>query len=271
MFANSIEPLAARQKALPLVSHTDDVAKQHNLYTDDKMTMRGMARIYYADHKQKGEVMRAQDNRISTATNDPKAVSIMLDLAESRGWDRIKLSGSTEFKREAWIQALARGIEVDGYKPTQTDRQEAGRRVEATTPTERSCAEPPTVRDAPKPPGNMTDEELGNYIRQKNPELFDQIKQEMKNRQAPPEPQADRYKAADYNPDAHREAAEAKRVYAQQEREEGFRKDLGFRSRDDQRADERAVWKDVETHGASARGGEVQGQKQVHKPAAEAA
>lgn len=248
MFANSIEPLAARQKALPLVSHTDDVAKQHNLYTDDKMTLRGMARIYYADHKQKGEVMRAQDNRISTATNDPKAVSIMLDLAETRGWDRIKLSGSTEFKREAWIQAQAKGIEVDGYKPTQTDRQEAGRRVEATTPTERS-AEPPTVREAPKPPGNMTDEELGNYIRQKNPELFDQIKQEMKNRQAPPEPQADRYKAADYNPEAA----------------------ANDRPRPNQRDAERHVWKEVETHGATARGGEVQGQKQVHKPAAEAA
>lgn len=62
-----------------------------------------------------------QADKLSTKESDPKTISDMLDKAKSESWQSIKLSGTEEFKREAWIQAQLRGIETSGYKPTETD------------------------------------------------------------------------------------------------------------------------------------------------------
>lgn len=134
MFDNSIEPLAPRKKQKPVEAYADEIAKKHNLHTNDQLTMRGNARIYFADYQQKTEVMRSHENRISSKKDDGQTVSAMMDLAESKGWDRIKLTGTTDFKREAWVQAQARGLETEGYKPKNTDKQELARRTESVKP-----------------------------------------------------------------------------------------------------------------------------------------
>ena len=41
----------------------------------------------------------------------------MVELAEAKGWDAIKVKGSEEFKRTVWLQASLRGLQVEGYKP----------------------------------------------------------------------------------------------------------------------------------------------------------
>ncbi|MFZ3179722.1 MAG: LPD7 domain-containing protein [Methylocystis silviterrae] len=46
----------------------------------------------------------------------------LVAIAAHRGWERIKLTGSAEFRREAWLAASARRIEAKGYKPTEIDR-----------------------------------------------------------------------------------------------------------------------------------------------------
>ena len=65
---------------------------------------------------------------IPMVTEDQKTISAVLDLAEMKGWDRIKIHGTDEFKRELWVQAHVRGVETEGYQPTNTDRQEAEKR-----------------------------------------------------------------------------------------------------------------------------------------------
>jgi hypothetical protein len=47
----------------------------------------------------------------------------MVSVAQHRGWDALHVRGSAEFRREAWLEAGARGIEVQGYRPTDLDRQ----------------------------------------------------------------------------------------------------------------------------------------------------
>jgi len=105
----------------------DPVAQQHGLYTTEK---RGTRR-YYSDYQQKQEVMRADPKRISTKLDDKQTVSAMLDLAQSRGWDTVRLKGTKDFQREAWVQSQVRGIAAEGYKPSATDQQEAARRTAA--------------------------------------------------------------------------------------------------------------------------------------------
>ena len=110
----------------------DDVAKQHSFYTADKRS----TRVYYSDYQQKSEVMRAGPGKITTKLDDRQTVGAMLDLAQTRGWDTVKLRGSEDFKREAWVQAQQRGIETEGYQPKATDRQEAERRKAAASPVQ---------------------------------------------------------------------------------------------------------------------------------------
>ena len=105
----------------------DAVAQQHGLYTAAK----GSTRRYYADYQQKQEVMRADPKRISTKLDDKQTVSAMLDLAQSRGWDTVRVKGTADFQREAWVQAQVRGMKAEGYRPTATDEQEAARRKAA--------------------------------------------------------------------------------------------------------------------------------------------
>jgi hypothetical protein len=148
MFDNSMEPLEPRRRPRVAAAHTDAIAKRHGLYTNDQMTLRGPARVYFADYQQKTEVMRAHDNRISTKHDDRQTIAAMLDLAQSRGWDRIRLRGNEAFKREAWVQAQVRGLETEGYRPKQTDIQHAERRREAAQPAERSTEQATTNDDA---------------------------------------------------------------------------------------------------------------------------
>jgi len=110
----------------------DAVAQQHGLYTAEKDS----TRRYYADYQQKQEVMRAAPKSISTKLDDKQTVSAMLDLAQSRGWDTVRLKGTADFQREAWVQAQVRGMKAEGYKPTATDQQEAARRKAAVAPVQ---------------------------------------------------------------------------------------------------------------------------------------
>ena len=85
-------------------------------------------RRYYEDYQRKTLAIRADTSAISSRREDLNTVRAMLTLAEARGWSEVKVSGTAAFRREAWIEAEARGLAVVGYKPSDPDRQEAERR-----------------------------------------------------------------------------------------------------------------------------------------------
>lgn len=73
------------------------------------------------------------DKGLHTSKSDKDTVNAMLDMAQSKGWESIKLKGSAEFKREAWIEAQMRGIKTKGYEPTEKDKLELQARQEERT------------------------------------------------------------------------------------------------------------------------------------------
>lgn len=120
-----------RRQAEP--AQPDAVSQRHGLYVAEK---RG-TRTYFADYQQKQEVMRADAKRISTKQDDRQTVSVMLDLAQERGWSRVRVRGTEDFKRETWVQAQVRGIAAEGYKPSATDEQEVARRKAGLLPADK--------------------------------------------------------------------------------------------------------------------------------------
>lgn len=143
-----VEPPAAPSRSaasaapLPVAAETAAVAKKQPqdgkaaAYTTEPETIarayyveeRGGERRYYADYQRKNLAIQASETSISTKKDDLNTIRAMLTLAESRGWSELKVAGSADFRREAWIEAQARGFTARGYKATELDQQEADRR-----------------------------------------------------------------------------------------------------------------------------------------------
>jgi hypothetical protein len=66
---------------------------------------------------------REEGKRLETVHDDPAIIRGMLDVAQSKGWERVNLAGSETFRRIAWLEAGVRGVETLGYAPTPEDRQ----------------------------------------------------------------------------------------------------------------------------------------------------
>lgn len=78
---------------------------------DGKFYAKDSNRVMFED---KGE-------KLATSTNEKQAVADMVAYAKAKQWESLKLSGSQEFRREAWLQAESQGIKTQGYTPKQAD------------------------------------------------------------------------------------------------------------------------------------------------------
>ncbi|MBN3859497.1 hypothetical protein GKC56_02960 [Neisseriaceae bacterium PsAf] len=56
-------------------------------------------------------------NQLKTQKTDEQTVRNMIDIAQAKNWQSIKVKGSREFKLKAWIIASERGIEISVFKP----------------------------------------------------------------------------------------------------------------------------------------------------------
>ena len=64
---------------------------------------------------------RDRGDRLVTDNDSREVVKDLVSVAEHRGWDRIQVAGTADFRRAVWLEAAERGIAVRGYKPTERD------------------------------------------------------------------------------------------------------------------------------------------------------
>ena len=89
----------------------------------------GEARLY-ADERGEYLAFKVTEDRLVTRLAAAEVIRDMVSVAQHRGWDALHVRGSAEFRREAWLEAGARGMEVQGYQPTDLDRQALADRQE---------------------------------------------------------------------------------------------------------------------------------------------
>lgn len=84
-----------------------------NTYTEvnGKFFAKDSNRLMFED---KGE-------KLATSSTDKNAIADMVTYAKAKQWESLKLSGSVEFRREAWLQAESQGIKTQGYTPKDSD------------------------------------------------------------------------------------------------------------------------------------------------------
>lgn len=97
---------------------------------------RGLLSKDYEFRDQPGKVAFSESlHRLRSQTDSVAAVKAMVDRAMERGWGTLRVSGSHEFQRQAWIAATARGIKAVGYAPTAADRQAADKEKTRVEPS----------------------------------------------------------------------------------------------------------------------------------------
>lgn len=106
----------------------------------------GEKRKYYYDFQQKHLAITASTKAIRTNLNDKETVAAVLGLAQARGWKSIRARGSMEFRSEAWVEGQVRGLKVEGYEPTETDKQEVAKRRAAEESKAASAAAKPVEK-----------------------------------------------------------------------------------------------------------------------------
>jgi hypothetical protein len=76
---------------------------------------------YYDKQDPTKLVVRDKGHNIKAGEETVRAAEAMAILAKERNWDKIKLTGSKDFKQLMWLEAESRGITTSGYKPTEQD------------------------------------------------------------------------------------------------------------------------------------------------------
>ena len=66
-------------------------------------------------------IFEDKGKKLASSSTDKTAVADMVAYAKAKQWAVLGLTGSVEFKREAWLQAESQGIKTQGYSPKDTD------------------------------------------------------------------------------------------------------------------------------------------------------
>lgn len=95
----------------------EDFAKRYTI----QQTALGGA-WYYIDPKKREFAFRDRGRLLSTRLESPAVIKDMVAIAQHRGWQEIRLSGSANFQRQLWLEASLVGLAVRGYAPSEVDR-----------------------------------------------------------------------------------------------------------------------------------------------------
>jgi len=79
------------------------------------------------EYRYRGDVQRVAFTesafRLATDNNSPSVARSMVDVAQARGWQALRVSGHEDFRRLVWLEASVRGVRTLGYEPVPGDRE----------------------------------------------------------------------------------------------------------------------------------------------------
>jgi len=77
-------------------------------------------RFYFPDGH---PAFQDRGRKLTTGSENTQVVRSLIEIAESRGWTEVTVTGTERFREEAWRQARLAGLNVRGFRPT--DEQQA--------------------------------------------------------------------------------------------------------------------------------------------------
>jgi hypothetical protein len=98
-------------------------------------------------------------NSLTVQTHNKAIIQDLIAIAQAREWHAVSVSGTQAFRREAWSAAVAAGLTVSGYTPSEIERTAAERarsRREATTSPNVTPREP-SAESAGRPTSTVSE------------------------------------------------------------------------------------------------------------------
>ncbi|KQW56957.1 LPD7 domain-containing protein [Variovorax sp. Root411] len=87
--------------------------------------------------------------RIRVQTENREVLHGVVAIAEARGWRALTVKGTQSFRQGVWREAALRGIEVQGYEPTEVEILQMQRASKPSPPSrEKGAAQSPATRTA---------------------------------------------------------------------------------------------------------------------------
>lgn len=112
------------EKMTPARESSSDTERDRGSFVTPEMLrkrfLQAENKFYYRDDEHK-LAFEDKGKRLATEHNDPEIARSMVELAAAKGWNSIKLKGTDEFKREVWVQAALKGMDVQGFQPRDVD------------------------------------------------------------------------------------------------------------------------------------------------------
>lgn len=87
------------------------------------------AKFHFKDQPQR-IAFKDKGERMVSASNDARVAHAMATMAEAKGWKTIRVSGHPEFRKEVWMEASLRGLQVRGFEPKEQDLKELEARLD---------------------------------------------------------------------------------------------------------------------------------------------
>jgi len=87
----------------------------------------GEVGVGHTEYRYRGDTSRVAFTettfKLATDNNNPSVARSMVDVAESRNWQTLRVSGNEDFKRLIWLEASLRGVKALGYEPQHADQE----------------------------------------------------------------------------------------------------------------------------------------------------
>jgi Large polyvalent protein-associated domain 7 len=92
--------------------------------------------------------------KLTTASENTQVVRSLIEIAHSRGWTEVTVTGTERFRQEAWRQARLEGLAVRGYRPTDIEQAQLVRALARglARPADSISADPQPTPPASHPP-----------------------------------------------------------------------------------------------------------------------
>ena len=82
--------------------------------------MVGNVSVGHTEYRFRGDTSRVAFTestfRLATDINSPSVARSMVDVAQARNWQTLRVSGNDDFRRLVWLEASARGVKTLGYE-----------------------------------------------------------------------------------------------------------------------------------------------------------
>ncbi len=149
--ADEAKPPTKEAETTAEVPKREEDAKDHGFVPPPGLAKRYLKaenRYYFRDDN-KTLAFEDQGEKLMSEHTDVDVARSMVELAQAKQWTVLKLSGTDDFKREAWLEASLRNLETKGYEPRDMDKARL-----AEIRKERSSRETKTAKRSATPGSN---------------------------------------------------------------------------------------------------------------------